>query len=84
MHHDLSSSRSATSQATPSVCTLLFRPLFFAGRAFAFPCDPQGRVDMDAMSERARNNYLYARAMMGREVAYPSVQTDHPGLLMAA
>jgi hypothetical protein len=84
MQYDLSSSRSVAPQATPSVCTLLFRPLLRAGRAFAFPCDPQGRVDMDAMSDRARNNYLYARAMMGREVAYPSVQREDPGLLMAA
>jgi hypothetical protein len=39
---------------------------------------------MDAMSERARNNYLYARAMMGREVTYPSVQREDSGILMAA
>jgi hypothetical protein len=29
---------------------------------------------MDGMSERARNNYLYAWAMIGREPAFPSVQ----------
>jgi hypothetical protein len=84
MSHDLSSSRSVTPQADASAWTLLFRPLFFAGRAFAFPCDPQGRVDMDAMSERARNNYLYARAMMGREVTYPSVHRENPGHLIPA
>lgn len=84
MHHDVSSSRSATQQAASSAFTLLFRPLFFAGRAFAFPCDPQGHVDMDALSDRARNNYLYARAMMGREVTYPSVQREDSGILMAA
>ena len=76
MHHELSSSTITTQQADPSTCTLLFRSLFGAGRGFTFPCDLQGRVDMDAMSERARNNYFYARAMMGREVAYPSVQTE--------
>jgi hypothetical protein len=68
MHHELSSSHTA--------CTLSFRSLFGAGRGFVFPCDPQGRVDMDALSERARNNYFYARAMMGRELAYPSVQKE--------
>ena len=82
MHHDLSSSRSVMPPADPSACTLLFRPLLRAGRAFTFPCDLQGRVDMDAMSERARNNYLYARAVMGREVAYPSVQREE--LVIAA
>jgi len=29
---------------------------------------------MDALSERARQNYLYARAVIGREVAMPAVQ----------
>ena len=28
------------------------------------------------MSERTRNNYFYARAMIGRELAYPSVQRE--------
>ena len=52
---------------------LRFQSLFDPGRGFAFPCDEDGRVDMDALSERARLNYLYARAMIGREVATPSV-----------
>jgi hypothetical protein len=75
MLHDLSSSRSAP-QGESSVCTLLFRPLFPRGRGFAFRCDLQGHVDMDAMNERTRNNYFYARAMIGRELSYPSVQTE--------
>lgn len=54
---------------------LNFHSLFEARRGYAFPCDEAGQVDMDAMSERQRNNYLYARALMGREVAYPVVQT---------
>lgn len=54
---------------------LNFHSLFEARRGYAFPCDEAGRVDLDAMSERQRNNYLYARALMGREVAYPVVQT---------
>jgi hypothetical protein len=52
---------------------LRFQSLFDPGRGFAFPCDQEGHVDMDNMSERARNNYLYARAMIGREVANPAV-----------
>jgi hypothetical protein len=31
-------------------------------------------VDMDALSERALNNCLYARAMMGMEVSWPDVR----------
>ena len=53
---------------------LRFRSLFVEGRAFAFPCDAQGHVDMDSMSRHSLNNYLYARSVIGREVAIPAVQ----------
>ena len=53
---------------------LRFRSLFNEGRAYAFPCDAAGHVDMDALSDRARENYLSARAVIGREVAMPAVQ----------
>ncbi len=51
-----------------------FQSLFKPGRALSFPCDAQGHVQLDALSERARDNYFYARAVVGREFAYPSVQ----------
>jgi hypothetical protein len=50
-----------------------FRSLFHEGRGYAFPCDAAGLVDLDALSERGRCNYLFARAMVGREFATPSV-----------
>ena len=62
---------------TSHACTayeLRFRSLFNEGRAFAFPCDAQGHVDMDSLSERSRNNYLYARSVIGREFSMPAVQ----------
>ena len=52
---------------------LRFQSLFNEGRGLAFPCDSQGRVDLDALSDRARENYLYARAVVGREFATPAV-----------
>ena len=51
-----------------------FQSLFKEGRALSFPCDEQGHVSMDSLSERARENYLYARAVIGREYAYPMVR----------
>jgi hypothetical protein len=48
---------------------LRFRSLFHEGRGYAFPCDEAGRVVMDALGERARVNYLFARAMVGRDYA---------------
>jgi hypothetical protein len=53
---------------------LRFRSLLRQGRIFAFPCDPRGLVDLDRLSERARNDYLFARAMVGRELAAPRVE----------
>lgn len=50
-----------------------FQSLFQEGRALIFPCDAEGHVQMDALSERARDNYLYARAVVGREFATPAV-----------
>ena len=52
---------------------LRFQSLFDAGRAYAFPCDAAGHVDMDALSETARENYLYARTVIGREFSIPAV-----------
>lgn len=54
---------------------LCFRSLFDSGRGYAFPCDPKGQVDLDRLSDRARNNYLYARAMVGKELAVPAVES---------
>jgi hypothetical protein len=59
--------------AAPCAFELRFQSLFHEGRAYVFPCDSTGRVDIDALSQRARLNYLYARAMVGREVAMPAV-----------
>jgi len=55
---------------------LRFQSLFDEGRAFAFPCDARGQVNMDTLSERARQNYLYARAVIGREVSVPAVRVS--------
>ena len=52
---------------------LRFESQFQAGRALAFPCDAQGGVSLDALSERARENYLFARAVVGRDFANPIV-----------
>ncbi len=61
------------SQASASY-ELRFNALFAGRRAYAFPCDALGHVDMDALSDRARNNYLYARAVMGMELTWPEVR----------
>src|SRR5262245_10299527 len=66
---------------TPSICSsrnlgfeLCFASLGGLGGSYTFPCDRNGHVDMDALSEPTRNNYLYARAMRGRDFSSPRVQ----------
>jgi hypothetical protein len=55
---------------------LLFRSLFVEGKALAFPCDAAGHVNIDSLSDAARDNYLYARAVVGREYFFPALQSS--------
>lgn len=65
--------------ANTSACyEIRFESLFDAGRGLTFPCDVDGQVDFDALSERARVNYERALALVGREFATPDVRpSDH-------
>ena len=53
---------------------LWFGSLFTPGSGFAFPCDAQGHVDLDALGPRALDNYLYARTVVGFEFACPAIE----------
>jgi hypothetical protein len=53
---------------------LRFDPLCGVGPALSFPCDAAGRVDLDGLAERARCNYFYARAVIGRQFGMPAVK----------
>jgi hypothetical protein len=66
-----------TESTCPCQFQLCFQSLTDSGRSFRFPCDAGGRVNLDGMSEQARNNYFYARAMIGRELAHPAVEAWH-------
>jgi hypothetical protein len=44
---------------------------------YTFACDVDGRVDLDSLSEDERENYLYARAMVGMELLQPQVARVH-------
>jgi hypothetical protein len=67
-----------TSTMNPCRYELRFQPLVPEGEVFAFPCDAEGHVDLDGLSDRDRGEYLYARAVIGREVTMPAVrQSGH-------
>jgi hypothetical protein len=57
-----------------TVFELRFQSLFRDGHGLAFPCDATGRVDMDALSENARNNYFCARTLIGRDFSLPTLR----------
>jgi hypothetical protein len=50
-----------------------FDSLLEQGSGKVFPCDERGLVTLDELSERGRNNYLYARAMRGRQFDAPRI-----------
>ena len=52
---------------------LRYRSLYGQGRGYAFACDSAGHVDLDQLSERARENYFFARAMVGVDLLSPQV-----------
>ena len=60
--------------AAAATFELRFDSLYQPGRGLAFPCDGVGHVDLDRLAPRARSNYLFARAMIGREYASPAVR----------
>lgn len=43
------------------------------GGCLAFPCDKTGAVEMNGLSDRARDDYLLARALVGRNFRSPTV-----------
>ena len=65
----------------PATCAhlLRFMSLYDLGRGISIPCDEMGNVDMDSLTERLRNAYIGARAMVGREYSCPTVQTAPEG-----
>jgi hypothetical protein len=58
---------------TPTQYELRFQSLFHSGRGFSFPCDSEGHVDLDGLGDSVRESYLYARAVVGRELAAPAI-----------
>jgi hypothetical protein len=57
----------------PTGYELRFTGLFNRGRGYAFPCDAQGHVDVDGLTDRGRTNYFFARAVVGTELSPPIV-----------
>lgn len=63
---------SPVSPPCSAVCTLVYLPIN-GGHCLAFPCDRAGTVEMNGLSDRARDDYLLARALVGRDFYSPTV-----------
>jgi hypothetical protein len=64
---------SALQQQASTGFELRFDPLATTGQTLAFPCDARGQVDLNTLSNRARCDYLFARALIGRDFSRPAV-----------
>ena len=69
-----------TSRAMPTARArfeLRYRSLSSHRCGYAFPCDENGQVHLHILSDAARENYLYARAMVGLDLLHPQVLMVH-------
>jgi len=55
------------------IAQLQFVPRTAGLRLLAFPCSPGGQVEIDGLSAQDRIDYLFARALRGRDYAFPVV-----------
>ena len=55
------------SAAAKSHVELRFLPRFTGQRRLVFACDRAGHVEIDKLSEHERIDYLFARALRGRD-----------------
>jgi hypothetical protein len=53
---------------------LRFEPLVDAQAPMTFPCDAEGRVDLDGLCDRSRCDYLFAHTLIGRNFDQPVIR----------
>lgn len=58
---------------------LCFQSLQGPHRDMSFPCDEGGHVDMDQLETCTLHEYLYARAVVGKEFHRPAVRRRPQG-----
>lgn len=68
----------------PTTHLLHFEPLSAGEAGLDIPCDPSGRVGLDALGEKLRNDYFFARTLIGRLFARPTVRLVPGASVLAA
>lgn len=56
-----------TAAVRPAEFLLAFEPIYEGALPMIFPCDAEGRIDVDALDEIARNELLLAKVLVGRD-----------------
>jgi len=67
-------STNAPTRFADLVFELHFEPLVEEQAPLSFPCDEQGRVDLDGLCDRSRSDYLFAHTLIGRHFTAPVVR----------
>ena len=65
-------------QQAGAVHELCFAPLSEAGTTKVFPCDSNGKVELDALDPLQRIDYLFVRMLIGRDFTGPLVRAGSP------
>jgi len=55
---------------------LRFRPLQAQLADCTVPCDADGHVHLDSLSDNLRRDYLFARTLVGRDFMRPAIELD--------
>jgi hypothetical protein len=61
------------SAAAKSHVEVRFLPRLAGQRRLVFPCNTAGHVEIDKLSEHERIDYLFARALRGRDYSFEIV-----------
>ncbi len=64
----------APTRFTDLAFELRFDPLIDAQVPLTFPCDADGRVDLDELCDRSRRDYLFAHTLIGRHFTMPVIR----------
>jgi len=70
-----------SSVASAASYQIRFASLRTSTPALTFRCDARGNVELDALDEKARLDYLFARALVGRNFARPAIVRAHADML---
>ncbi|PTT80342.1 hypothetical protein DBR42_19550, partial [Pelomonas sp. HMWF004] len=63
----------ADAAVVPATHLLHFEPLTAGDDGLDVPCDASGRVRLDTLGDRLRNDYFFARTLIGHLFAAPTV-----------